>query len=50
MRQKVCECPNCGTEIEDLGTLTLICWECGITFMPKGDADYDGNDDYYRYD
>lgn len=48
MRPKTCECPNCGERVEDIGTLTLICYECGIQFNPGPTTDE--GDDYYRYD
>lgn len=41
-------CPNCGAECEDLGTLTLICWECGLQFLPR--AEDEENNGGYNYD
>ena len=45
-------CPNCHEDVEDLGTLTLVCWSCGLQFLPETqpeDTD-DGGYDYNHYD
>jgi hypothetical protein len=31
----------CGEEVEDLGTLQVICWNCGTMWTPPRDPAYD---------
>jgi predicted amidophosphoribosyltransferase len=42
-------CPNCHEDCQDLGTLTLVCWSCGLQFMPKAEKE-DDERDYNGYD
>lgn len=41
------ECENCGTMVEDLGTLNMMCPSCGHVWSAIRYNDYDQDDDDY---
>lgn len=44
-------CPNCGHDVEETGTVMLLCWNCGMTFNVHeeyADYGYDYEEDYDR--